>query len=100
MLQQNGHGIARTLLPPPRDKVTLSIQKFLTREGRYTILYHYHFKLLAHLRHGHLINVPYFLYVMLKQMASHVRRAKNPASSFSHHGLIKLLVSHSLARKG
>ena len=100
MLQQKGHGISINSLPPPCDTVTLGIQKFLTCEGRYTILYHYHFKLLALLRHGHLINIPYFLYGMLKQMDSHVRRAKHPTSSVSHHGLIKVLVLHSLAKQG
>lgn len=63
-------------------------------------MYHYHFKLLAHLRHGHLINIPYFLYGMLKQMASHIWRAKHPTSSVNHHGLIKLLSLCSLARQG
>ena len=33
-------------------------------------------------------------------MASHVRRAKNPSSSISHHGLIKLLVLCSLEKQG
>ena len=100
LLQHKRHGIAITSLPPPWDTVSFGIQKFLTCEGRYTILYHYHFKLLAHLRHGHLINIPYFLYGMLKQMASHVQRAKHPSSSVSHHGLIKLLVLCSLERQG
>ena len=100
MLQQKGHGIPRTSLPPPWDIVALGIQKFLTCEGRYTILYHYHFKIIAHLRHGHLINIPYFLYGMPNKMASHMLRSKHPASSISHHGLIRLLVLHSLERQG
>ena len=100
MLQQKGHGIARTLLPPPWDTVALGIQKFLTREGRYTILYHYHFKLLSHLQHGHLMNIPYFLYGMLRQMSDHVQKSKCSAAFVSHHVLIKLLVLRSLARQG
>ena len=100
MLQQKGHGIARTSLPPPWDAVTLGIQNFLTFEGRYTILYHYHYKFLSHLWHGHLMNIPYFLYGMLRQMVSHVRRSNRPTASVSHHGLIKLLVLCSLAGQG
>lgn len=100
MLQHNGHGIAQASLLPPWDTIALGIQKFLTCKGRCTILYHYHFRLLAHLRHGQLINIPYFLYGMLKQMASHIRRAKHPSSSVNHHGLIKLLVLCSLEKQG
>ena len=100
VLQQRGHGIARILLPPHWDTVALGIQKFLTCEGRYIVLFHYHFRLLSHLRHGHLMNIPYFLNGMLRQMASHVQKSKRPATSVSHHGLIKLLVFHSLASQG
>ena len=100
MIQQRGHGIARISLPPPSDTVALGIPKFLTCEGRYTILFHYHFRLLYHLRHRHLMNIPYFLYGMLRQMASHVQKSKRYVASVSHHGLIKLLVLHSLARQG
>ena len=49
VLQQRGHGIARISLPPPWDTTVLGIQKFLTCEGRYIVLFHYHFKLLSHL---------------------------------------------------
>lgn len=58
VLQQRGHGIARISLPPPSDTVALGIQKFLTCKGRYTILFHYHFRLLSHLQHGLLMNIP------------------------------------------
>lgn len=100
LLQQKGHDIARASLLPPHDKVALTIQKYLACEGRYTVLYHYHFKLLIHLCDQQLINIPYFLYETLKQMASHVRRTKHPSSSVSHHGLIKLLALHSLEKHG
>jgi hypothetical protein len=100
VLQQRGHGIARISLPPPWDIVALGIQKFLTCEGRYTVPFHYHFRILSHLRHRHLMNIPYFLYGMLQQMAAHVQKSKHPAASVIHHGLIKLLVLHSLARQG
>jgi hypothetical protein len=99
VLQQRGHGISRILLPPPWDIVSLGIQKFLTCEGRYTILFHYYFRLLSHLEHKHLMNIPYFLYGMLRQMAAHVQKSKRPTTSVSHHGLIKLLALRSLARQ-
>ena len=100
MLQQRGHGIARISLPQSWDTVALGIQNLLTCEGRYTILFHYNFKMLYHLWHRHLMNIPYFLYGMLRQMASHVQKSKHPATSVSHHGLIKMLVLRSLARQG
>lgn len=100
MLQQRGHGISRILLPPPWDTVALGVQKFLTCEGRYTILFHYHFRLLSHLQHKLLMNIPYFLYGMLRQMVAHVHKFKRLAASVLHHGLIKLLVLHSLAKQG
>jgi hypothetical protein len=100
MMQQRGHGIVGISLPPPWDTVALGIEKFLTCEGSYTVLFHCHFRLLSHLRHRHLMNIPYFLYGMLRQMVAHVQKSKHPATSISHHGLIKLLVLRSLARKG
>ena len=33
-------------------------------------------------------------------MTTHVQRSKHPVAFVSHHGLIKLLVLHSLARQG
>ena len=46
------------------------------------------------------MNIPYFLYGMLRQMVAHVQESKRPATSVSHHGLIKLLALHFLARQG
>jgi hypothetical protein len=82
VLQQRGHGISRILLPPPWDTVALGVQKFLTCEGRYTILFHYHFRLLSHLQHKLLMNIPYFLYGMLRQMVAHVHKFKRLAKEY------------------
>ena len=46
------------------------------------------------------MNIPYFLYGMLQEMAAHVQKSKRHAASVSHNGLIKLLVLRSLARQG
>lgn len=54
-------GFDRTYLPYRWEDVALFIQKFITCEGHFRIIFNYHFQLLAHLRTGKLINLPYYL---------------------------------------
>ena len=76
------------------------IKKYFTCDGRFVMLYGYHFCFINHVRHDQLLNVPYFLYQTLLVMISKVREAKSPDNNISHHGLIKILVMNSLQAKG
>jgi hypothetical protein len=61
----------------------------------------YHLNILSHFEGGPQINFPYFLWMSLKKMARGVRSiSKKPETSLHHHGLIKLLVFHSLKTQG
>jgi hypothetical protein len=79
----------------------ISLQKFLTCEGRYVVTFIYHLNLLSHFEGGPQINFPHFLWMSLKNMGRGVRSvSKKPKTSLHHHRLIKLLVVHALRTQG
>jgi hypothetical protein len=98
-VKEKGKGIDRTSLPPPWKDVSYFVQRYITCEGRFTIVFNYHFMLLSHLHHGKFLNIPYFLLESMKLMASSVHQSKHPQACVSNHGLIKLLVIHALEQK-
>jgi len=59
--------IRKTSIPYPWDEVSYQIIKYISYEGRYNIVYGYHFRLLHELRYGmdtptpQKLNIPYFL---------------------------------------
>jgi hypothetical protein len=69
--------IKRIYLIVPWPEVTLCIQRYLTYEGRYKLLYGYNFKLLIHLRHQRYVNLPYFLMHSIDLMSMKDRQRKN-----------------------
>ena len=74
----------------------LLVQKFLTCEGRFWVLYIYHAKVMMHFL-GEDINLPYFLLSSLKKMCSIAQRNPgNIESHLYHHGLVKMLVEEQL----
>lgn len=87
-------GARRMSLPEIWQLATLHLMKYLTCEGIYSNLHSIHFKLLSHLWHGWIMNVPNILYNLLSISVEETQRG---ISWFvSHHGLIKLLVERSL----
>jgi hypothetical protein len=95
-VQPRGHGTTIESLPQPWDQVVVFLKKYITCEGRYKIVYTYDFVLLSHLRHGSLINMPYYLLESLHNMAHYVRQSCFPQGSVTHHCLIKLIVLRAL----
>ena len=84
----------------PWDEVVYIIQKFITCEGRFRIVYLYHIKLLQHLKGECEINMPYFLLQSPSKMAKAVqRRAKDRMTSLFHCGLIKIIMKHELQKQ-
>ena len=59
--------VRRTSVPPLWSEVSYQIMKYITCEGRFSITYAYHFRLLHELRHGmdltpaKKLSIPYFL---------------------------------------
>ena len=62
------------------------------------MVYHSQFPLLSHLCHRDLLNIPFYLFNDLHHMAGFVQVAKNPISSLTHHGLIKLIILQTPAQ--
>jgi hypothetical protein len=84
----------------PWDELTYLIQKFITCEGRFSIIYLYHIKLLQHLRGDYEINMPYFLLQSLSKMAKTVQKqGRNTEKSLYHCGLIKMIIKNELQKQ-
>jgi hypothetical protein len=93
-------GIPRSWLVHPWDELAYLIQKFITCEGRFSIIYLYHIKLLQHLRGDCEINMPYFLLQSLSKMAKTVQKQdRNTVRSLYHCGLIKMIVKNELLKQ-
>ena len=93
-------GIPRSWLIHPWDEIVYIIQKFVTCEGRFSIIYLYHIKLLQHLKGECEVNIPYFLLQSLTKMAKAVQgRSKDKVTSLFHCGLIKMIIQYELHRQ-
>jgi hypothetical protein len=93
-------GIPRSWLVHPWDELAYLIQKFITCEGRFSIIYLYHIKLLQHLKGDCEINMPYFLLQSLSKMAKTVQKQdRNTVRSLYHCGLIKMIVKNELLKQ-
>ena len=85
---------------PPWNEVSLQIMKYITCEGRYSIVYAYHFRLLTELRPRinlpveQKLSIPHFLLQSLIECATKLK--DGVPDQVAHHGLIKLLVEDAL----
>jgi hypothetical protein len=93
-----GKGVPRTWLSNPWRDVVFFIQKYLTCEGRYSLIFLYHILMLQHIKDKHKrVNMHFYLLKILTKMAMVVR--KNPPNKdrfLYHHALVKILVLHKL----
>ena len=81
----------------PCDEMVYIIQKFVTCEGRYSIVYLYHIKLLLHLKGKCIISLQYFLLQSLTQMSKTIQKQKgNEDKSLYNFELIKVLIEYEL----
>ena len=84
----------------PWDEIVYIIQKIITCEGQFSIVYLYHIKLLQHLRGDCEINMPHFLLQSLSKMAKAIQRhAKDKMTSLFHYGVIKIIITHELQKQ-
>jgi hypothetical protein len=72
------------------------VQKFIICEGRFSMAYHYHIKILMHLMEEKPLNMPFCLPKILTKIVANVRKRQNPESGLYHRGLIKMLISTEL----
>lgn len=97
---EDKNGVRRTSLSSPWDEVSLQILRYITCEGRFSIVYGYQFRLLTELRHHSdlpvekKLSISYFLLQSLMECASKLREGL--PDQVAHHGLIKLIVEDAL----
>jgi len=94
-------GVPRSWLQRPWDELVYIIQNFVNCEGRFSIVYLYHIKILQHLKREKIINMPcYFLKSLSKMSMSIQKQTRNEEKSLYHYGLIKMLIVHQLQEHG
>jgi len=96
-VEAKGRGVAVRSLPPPWLKVAEFVKHYFTYEGRYQVVYQHDFILLNHLRHGRLVNMPYYLLGCLKNMAHYTVNARHQLLCLTHHCLVQLLINRGFA---
>lgn len=100
---EDKNGVIRKSLPYPCDEFSFHIMKFVSCEGRLSMVYENDFRLLNELRFqgelplGHRLSVPHFLLNSITDMSHKVRQRKY--QHLAHHGLIKLIVNDALRRR-
>ena len=97
---EHKNGVRRTSLPPLWSEVSYKIMKYITCEGRFSIIYGYHFRLLHELRYGmdilpaKKLDIPYFFLQSL--ITCDTKLNVRVPNQLAHHGLIKMLVEYAL----
>lgn len=87
MVVQNGYG--RSSLPKSYPIVSYFVIKYFTLVGHYTFVHGCDFPILNHIRHGEIINLPYFLFTSLE---SCIANGVNPSL---HQVLIYLMYKYA-----
>ena len=83
-----------------RDPIKI-LQTYKTCEGRYASVFKYHIGFLQHLNQESKMDLPFFFLKILQKMSSRVREHQDHTKqSIFHHGLIKLIISTVLQKKG
>lgn len=92
-------GIPKDFLKEHYSNLLMVIQKYFTCDGRFHMVYQYHFRLLVHFIGKRTLDIPFYRFKILGNMVDKVQ-AKSDTSSTSifHDGLIKLLVVQELNR--
>lgn len=94
------NGVRRASLPYPWNEISYHLIKYISCEGRYNVVYGYHFKLLEELRFGadpppqHRLIIPYFLLQSMIDMGMKVQKGNH--QQLAHHGLITLIIEDAL----
>lgn len=98
-LTRKGKGIQPSSLGEPWHELASVFQRYITCDGRLDVVIPRQLKLLAILKQNLTVNLPSFLNSLLHDTADRIRWARHPETVVSHHGLIRLIVSHNLVQQ-
>ena len=90
---EDKNGIRMTIIPYPWDDFSYQIIIYISCEGRYIIVYGYHFRILHELRYGmdtptpQKLIIPYF--VLQSLIDSSIKFKAWSLDQLAHHGLMK-----------
>jgi hypothetical protein len=91
-------GIPRRWIQPERHTALIVIHRYITYEGRFSLVYIYHIRILMHLNGDYPLNIPYFLLKRLTKMSKRVQSlSTNAKRSLFQQVLIKTLVMYDLS---
>ena len=91
-----GKGLVITLLKKKYREPMLTIQDYITCEGRYSMILAFHVRLLM-VFEGKTLNLPHFLLKSLIKMSKAYQK-KLDVNSLFHHGLIQIILEHELIK--
>ena len=94
-----GKGVLPAKLGEPWTELAKIVQSYITCEGRKDVVRPRHLKLLAVLKEKCSVNMPALLNSLLHDAARSLKKAQHEEVVVSHHGLIRLIVSHSLTQQ-
>ena len=93
------NGIPRGYMKENYAKMLLVVHKYFTCEGRFHMVYSYHFRLLLHFIGKKPLDLPFFSFITLGNISDKVHaKAEGSETSVFHQGLIRLLVLEELKR--
>jgi len=93
---EDKNGVRKESMPYPWNEVGYQLIKYISCEGRYSVVYGYHFRILEELRFGaetpphQRLNIPYFLLQSL--IDSSIKMKEGNSQQLAHHGLIRILI--------
>ena len=98
-LTVKGKGVLPATLGEPWSELAKVVQSYITCEGRKDVVRPRHLKLLAVLKGKCAVNLPALLNSLLHDTSRSLKKAHHEDAVVSHHGLIHLIVTYSLARQ-
>ena len=97
---EDKNGVRRDNLPYPWSEVGYQLIKYISCEGRYSVVYGYHFRILEELRFGletpvhQRLNIPSSLMQSLIDFSNKVKEGNS--QQLAHRGFIRILIENSL----
>ena len=97
---EDKNGVIRGRIPYPSNEVSYHLIEYISCEGRYSVVYGYHFRFLQELRFGadippqNRLSIPYFLLQSMIDMNIKVQEGKH--QQLAHNGLIKVILEDAL----
>ena len=98
-LTVKGKGVLPATLGEPWSELAKVVQSYITCEGRKDVVRPRHLKLLAVLKGKCAVNLLALLNSLLHDTSRSLKKAHHEDAVVSHHGLIRLIVTYSLARQ-